>query len=229
MSTKRGKWISRRGQAGADAAIDQVIDRQPQPGEQVQHIADEQIEDSPYQARQPFSDDSVEDLAQGMRAAGFQGVLIVRPHSVPKKRRAGIYQRVYGHRRRAAWRRVCAERGETCVLPVIVRSVSDEQMLMIGAQENLQRQDLDPVEEAQLVAWHERMFADKNQAEIGAMLGKSSDWVSTRSRIYRLPDRLKERLRQRPRAISQMLELGVLVCISRMPHLNWPTGWLRKI
>jgi ParB/RepB/Spo0J family partition protein len=210
MSSKRGTWISRRGQAGAGAAIDQVIDRQPQPGEQVQQIADALIEDSPYQARQAFSDESVEDLAQGMRAAGFQGVLIVRPHGEPQKRRAGMYQLAYGHRRRAAWRRVCAERGEPGVLPVIVRSVSDEQMLLIGAQENLQRQDLDPVEEAQLVAWHERMFGNKNQAEIGAMLGKSSDWVSIRSRIHRLPDALKERLRQRPRAISQMLELGVL-------------------
>jgi len=210
MSSKRGTWISRRGQAGADAAIDQVIDRQPQPGEQVQQIADALIEDSPYQAHQAFSDESVEDLAQGMRAAGFQGVLVVRPHGEPQKRRSGMFQLVYGHRRRAAWRQVCMDRGEPCVLPVIVRSVSDEQMLLIGAQENLQRQDLDPVEEAQLVAWHERMFGDKNQTEIGAMLGKSSDWVSTRSRIHRLPDGLKERLRQRPRAISQMLELGVL-------------------
>jgi len=210
MSSKRGTWISRRGQAGADAAIDQVIDRQPQPGEQVQQIADALIEDSPYQARQAFSDESVEDLAQGMRAAGFQGVLVVRPHGEPQKRRSGMFQLVYGHRRRATWRQVCMDRGEPCVLPVIVRSVSDEQMLLIGAQENLQRQDLDPVEEAQLVAWHERMFGDKNQTEIGAMLGKSSDWVSTRSRIHRLPDGLKERLRQRPRAISQMLELGVL-------------------
>jgi ParB-like chromosome segregation protein Spo0J len=89
-----------------------------------------------------------------------------------------------------------------------MRSVSDEQMLMVRAQENLQRQDLDPVEEAQLMAWHERMFANKNQAEIGAMLGKSSDWVSTRSRIHRLPDPLKERLRQRLRAISRMPRLN---------------------
>lgn len=210
MSSKRGTGISRRGQAGADAAIDQVIERQPQLGEQVQQIADALIGDSPYQARQAFSDESVEDLAQGMRAAGFQGVLIVRPHGEPQKRRSGLFQLVNGHRRRAAWRQVCLNRGAPCVLPVTVRSVSDEQMLLIGAQENLQRQNLDPVEEAQLVAWHERMFGDKNQAEIGAMLGKSSDWVSTRSRIHRLSDALKERLRQRPRAISQMLELGML-------------------
>ena len=72
------------------------------------------------------------------------------------------------------------------------------------------RQDLDPLEEAQIVAWHERLFFDKNQAEIGAMLGKSSDWVSTRSRIHKLPDALKDRLRQRPRAISQILELATL-------------------
>src|SRR5262249_14217396 len=58
MSSKRGTWISQRGQAGADAAIDQVIDRQPQPGEQVQQIADALIEDSPYQARQAFSNES---------------------------------------------------------------------------------------------------------------------------------------------------------------------------
>ncbi len=193
MSSKRGTWMSRRGQLG----------------EQMQQIADEQIEDSPYQARQPFSEETTEDLAQGMRAVGFQGVLIVRPHGDAEQRRRGRFQLVYGHRRRVAWHRVCTERGERCALLVIVREIGDAQMLMIGAQENLQRQDLDPVEEAQIVAWHERVFFDKNQAEIGTLLGKSSDWVSVRSRIHRLPDALKERLRQRPRAISQMLELGV--------------------
>jgi ParB family chromosome partitioning protein len=210
MSRNRGAWISRRGQAGAEAAIDQVIDRQPQSGEQVQQLPDERIEDSPYQARQPFSDDSVEDLAQGMREAGFQGVLIVRPHGDLAKRRRGVVQLVYGHRRRIAWRQVCAEHGAPCLLPVVTREVSDAQLLTIGAQENLQRHDLDPIEEAQIVAWHERMFFDKNQAEIGAMLGKSSDWVSVRSRIHKLPDGLKDRIRRRPRAISQILELGSL-------------------
>jgi len=81
MSKQRSGWISRRGQADAETAIDQVIDRQPQAGEQVQQLLDDQIEDSPYQARRPFSAESVEDLAQGMREAGFQGVLIVRPHN----------------------------------------------------------------------------------------------------------------------------------------------------
>ncbi len=213
MSARRGEWISKRGQVDVAAAIDQVLDRQP--GEQVQQLEDTQIEDSPYQARRPFSDASVEDLAQGMREMGFQGVLIVRAHGEASKQRRGLYQLVYGHRRRATWRHVCAERGERCLLAVVIREVSDERMLTIGAQENLQREDLDPVEEAQIVAWHQRMFSEKNQAEIGAMLGKSSDWVSVRARIYKLPDALKERLRQRPRAISQILELSTLAA-------EWP-------
>ena len=210
MSGKRGQWISRRGQADADLAIDQVIDQRPQPGEQVQLLADELIVDSPYQARQSFDEQSVEELAQGMREAGFQGVLIVRPHSDPQQRRRGAVQLVYGHRRRVAWRRVSAERGEACLLPVVIREIGDQQLLTIGAQENLQRQDLDPVEEAQLVAWHQQMYFDKNLGEIGALVGKSEDWVKTRSRIHKLPEPLKQRLRQRPRAISQMLELGAL-------------------
>jgi hypothetical protein len=126
MSTSRSQWIGKRGQLNADAAIGQVLDRQP--GEQVQHLPDTQITDSPYQARRPFSDASVEDLAQGMRTMGFQGVLIVRPHGDLAKQRAGFYQLVYGHRRRAAWQRVCAERDECCLLPVIAREVSDDRI-----------------------------------------------------------------------------------------------------
>jgi ParB/RepB/Spo0J family partition protein len=210
MSTGRGHWIGKRGQTDADAAIARVLERQPLQGERVQQLADELIEDSPYQARQSFSTESVEELAQSMRESGFQGVLILRPHGHAAQRRRGMLQLVYGHRRRVAWRLVCQERGEPCVIPAVVREISDAQLLTIGAQENLQRKDLDPLEEAQLVAWHERMFFDKNQAALGAMLGKSPDWVSVRSRLHRLPESLKERLRQRPRAIVQILELGAL-------------------
>jgi ParB/RepB/Spo0J family partition protein len=209
MSARRGQWIARRGQADVAAAIDQVIDQQPQPGEQVQQLPNELIEDSPYQARQSLDETSLEELAQGMRQVGFQGVLIVRPHGDPEQRRRGSFQLVYGHRRRAAWRRVCAERAERCVVPVVVRDVTDERMLTIGAQENLQRADLTPLEEAQIVAWHEKTFYPASQAVIGGMLGKSESWVKTRSRIHRLPDALKDRLRARPGAVSQIVELGV--------------------
>jgi hypothetical protein len=69
MSAQRGQCISRLGQSQADAAIGQILDQQP--GEQVQHVLDTLIEDGPYQARRPFSDESIADLRQGMRAIGF--------------------------------------------------------------------------------------------------------------------------------------------------------------
>src|SRR5437867_4370998 len=144
-----------------------------------------------------------------MHEVGFQGVLIVRPHRDSALRRRGMVQLAFGHRRRAAWRRVCAARGVPCVLPVVVREITDQRMLTIGAQENLQRVDLSPLEEAQIVAWHEKTFYPASQTEIGQMIGKSESWVKTRSRICKLPESLKERLRERPRAISQILELGV--------------------
>jgi ParB-like nuclease domain len=102
MSNKRGPWLTRRGQADVAAAIDQVVNQQPRPGEQVQDISDKLIEDSPYQARQSLDETNLDDLAQGMREVGFQGVLIIRPHSDPTQRRRGYFQLVYGHRRRAA-------------------------------------------------------------------------------------------------------------------------------
>jgi ParB family transcriptional regulator, chromosome partitioning protein len=228
MTGKRSSWISRRGQADADLAIDQVIDQRPQQGEQVQLLPDDQIEDSPYQARRLFDEQSVEELAQGMREAGFQGVLIVRPHNDTAERRRGRVQLAYGHRRRVAWRRVCAERGEPCLLPVVIREIDDTRMLTIGAQENLQRQDLDPIEEAQIVAWHQQMYFDKNQAEIGLLLGKSEDWIKTRSRVHKLPDALKQRLQMRPRAISQILELGTLYARQQDIALTLADGWCRS-
>ncbi len=128
------------------------------------------------------------------------------------------------------------EQGIPCMLPVVVRTITDAQMLTIGAQENLQRQDLDPVEEGQIVAWLERMYFDKNQSEIGALLGKSSDWVSTRSRIYRLPEPLKALLRQRPRAIKQMLEIApfyaqdaaIVIALAEQVHTELTVEDLRQ-
>src|SRR5918911_1492526 len=90
-------------------------------------------------------------------------------HSARADRCGGCHRS--GHRSAAAaWRRVCTERDERCVVPVVVREVTDERMLTIGAQENLQRADLTPLEEAQIVAWHEKTFYPASQAVIGGML-----------------------------------------------------------
>ena len=204
MSRRQSGWKARGGQPDAAAAIDMVLDERPQPGERVLSVDDALVDDSPYQARALYNPDQLAELAQGMREAGFQGVLLVREH--PAK--TGRFELVFGHRRRLAWRQVCVERGEPCRLPVIVRAFSDAQLLTIGAQENLQREDLGPLEEAQVVAWHRQLFFERSLAEIGTMLGKSESWVKARSQVAQLPEPLKEVLRDHPDLMSHILEVA---------------------
>ncbi len=198
------RWNTRRGQ-DASQAIKMSLSQQP--SDTVQMMRDEVIEDSPYQVRR---DVEVGDLVEAMRSAGFQGVLIVRAHPDVAKYRRGIVQLAYGHRRRTAWRTVCAERGEPCLLPVIMREYDDEQMLAIGAQENLQRSDLNVVEESDIVRLFQRQHFQKNLGEIAALIGKSENWVRERSRVASMPDPLRDRLRQSSNAVRHFLMLTTL-------------------
>lgn len=204
MSRRQSGWKARGGQPDAAAAIDMVLDERPQPGERVLFVDDSLVDDSPYQARALYNPGQLTELAQGMHEVGFQGVLLVRAH--PAK--PGRFELVFGHRRRLAWRQVCAERADSCRLPVIVRAFSDAQLLTIGAQENLQREDLGPLEEAQVVAWHRQLFFERSLAEIGTMLGKSESWVKARSQVAQLPDPLKDVLRDHPDLMSHVLEVA---------------------
>ncbi len=201
MSRRTG-WRTRGAQEQVAAAIDAVLDERPQRGEEILTVPDAQVEDSPYQARTAIDATDLADLAEGMRTVGFQGVLLVRVHP----RREGQYQLVYGHRRRLAWRRVCAERDTRCDLPVLVRSFTDQQVLTIGAQENLQRADLTPLEEAQLLVWHQQLYFELSLGEIGVLLGKSENWAKKRSQVAQLPEPFKDVLRQHPTLMSQVLE-----------------------
>lgn len=204
--SRRAGWRARGAQDQAAAAIDAVLDERPQRGEEILTVPDAQVEDSPYQARTTIDEAELAELAEGMRTSGFQGVLLVRAHP----QREGQYQLVYGHRRRLAWQRVCAERGTRCELPVLVRSFTDQQLLTVGAQENLQRADLTPLEEAQLVVWHQQLYFELSLGAIGALLGKSENWAKKRSQVAQLPEPFKHVLRQHPTMMSQVLEVARL-------------------
>jgi ParB/RepB/Spo0J family partition protein len=209
MSKRAGGW-KRQSYQDAEAEIRQSLGLNVQPTDELRQLADDQIEDSPYQARAGYDEAQLAELAAGMGEAGFQGVLFARPHPGGPAGGRERFQLVYGHRRRLAWRRLCAERGQPCLLPVVVRPFSDRQLLTIGAQENLQRQDLSPVEEAQLVSWHQELYYPAGLAEIGRMLGKSEDWAKTRSRVAQLPEPLRELVRRSPHLMTGVLELSRL-------------------
>lgn len=204
---KRPGW-KRQSWQDAEAEIGQAVGLAVTAGDQVLQVPDDLVEDSPFQARARYDDVQIDELARGMAQTGFQGVLFARPDPREEKSALQRYQLIFGHRRRRAWRILCAQRGELCVLPVIVRALSDQQVLTVGAQENLQREDLTPLEEAQLVTWHQELYYPASLGEIGRMLGKSEDWAKTRARIAQLPDPLKDVIRRTPALMTGVLEIS---------------------
>ena len=130
----------------------------------------------PGQPRTHFDEAALDELADSIRARGVIQPIIVRP------RGDGRYQLVAGERR---WR--AAQRAQLHHLPALVRELDDREVMALALIENLQREDLNPVEEARAF----RRLADEEgmtQAEIAAMVDKSRSHVANMQRLLDLPD-----------------------------------------
>jgi len=139
-------------------------------------LAVSSIEPHPQQPRRRFDDAALDELAASIAARGVIQPVIVRPHG------AGRYQLVAGERR---WR--AAQRAQLHEIPAIVRELSEREVMALALIENLQREDLNPVEEAR--AYH-RLSEDEGltQAEIARMVDKSRSHVANFQRLLNLPD-----------------------------------------
>ena len=147
----------------------QARDAQPR----LRDLPVERIDPNPFQARRDFSD--IDELAQTIRVQGFTSRLRVRPHPDQASR----FQLVYGERRL----RAAIVAGLTRV-PVEIIAHSDDELIEIGLAENIQRQDLTPIEEAQGLqallerrSYSQRMLADR--------LGKIRGYVQKRHDLLR--------------------------------------------
>lgn len=143
----------------------------------------DQIVTNPLQPREEFSDEGIEELAQSIQQNGVVQPIVVR------RERLG-YQLVAGERR---WR--AAQKAGLRKLPAIVRKVADDRLLDLALIENIQRQDLNPVEEARAF---QRLIDSLNltQEEVARRLGKKRVSVSNSLRILKLPDEVLDRLRR---------------------------------
>src|ERR1700733_13320860 len=97
----------------------------------------DQIDRNPYQTRSQFDEAKLSELAQSIAASGVVQPIVVRPLS------GGRYQLITGERR---W--LASKKANKTTIPAIVRQVSDEQTLEMTIVENLQRADLNPIEQA---------------------------------------------------------------------------------
>lgn len=132
------------------------------------------------QPRKTFDEASIEELAQSIKQHGVLQPLLVRP--IP----SGGYQLVAGERR---WR-ACRIAGLTKV-PVVIKELTDTETMEIAIIENLQREDLNPIEEAEGL----QALIDKcgyTQEEVATSVGKSRPAIANSLRLLRLPPEVRE-------------------------------------
>lgn len=136
------------------------------------------IEPNPHQPRRTFDETELEELAASIRQHGVLQPIVVRPHSS----NPGGYEIVAGERR---WR--AAQRAQLHEIPAIVRELDDRTVLEIAIVENIQRADLNPVEEAQGYAQLIESFGH-TQSDLSRIVGKSRSHLANMLRLLTLPE-----------------------------------------
>ncbi len=141
------------------------------------------VSPNPKNPRRHFADAELTDLAQSIREHG-----IVQPVLVRRKGETGRFEIIAGERR---WR--AAQRAGLTEIPVLVRDVDDRTSLELAIIENVQRADLNPVEEAQ---GYQQLIDEHNytQADLGQVIGKSRSHVANTLRLLKLPDVIRDLL-----------------------------------
>jgi len=176
IPTSSGKVSSR--------AISQNKERIKEQGEKVINVPVDKIEPNPFQPRKDFSHSSLEELINSIRAYGIIQPLILSPLD------NGKYQIIAGERRFRA-----ALFLEMKAVPAIVRQADQQAKLEIALLENIQRQDLNPIERAEAYL---RLIEEFNltQEQIAEHLGKSRSSIANSLRLLSLPLEVQEALKQ---------------------------------
>ena len=152
----------------------------------VQFIALELIRPNPYQPRKPFEEERLNDLASSIQQHGILQPIVLR-------QTVQGYYIVVGERRFRA-----SKLAGLTEVPAIIKELSDEDMMELAIIENLQREDLNAIEEAES---YKKMMTDLNitQQEVARRLGKSRPYIANMLRLLQLP-----------KNVAQMVQHGAL-------------------
>jgi ParB family chromosome partitioning protein len=170
---------------GLSSLLGEVAREQPIAGEAprsagIQMMSVSSLMPNLAQPRRHFDDASLDELAQSLKQRGLIQPIVVRPGD------AGYYQIVAGERR---WR--AAQRAQLHEVPVIVRHLNDAETFELAIIENIQRQELNAIEEAFA---YQRLVTDfgHKQEEIARLVGKSRSHVANMLRLLDLPDSVRD-------------------------------------
>ena len=161
----------------------------------VRQIAIDQIESNPEQPRVAFNEDTLQELSASIREHGVLQPILVRPLGRDR------FQLIAGERR---WRASRAAGRET--IPALVEEIADDTALEISIIENLQREDLSPLDEASM---YDRMIRDHGYSvrKLAQKLGKDKGYLENRLRLADAPAEIRELVSVRKDTVSHAYEL----------------------
>ncbi|MGX5376758.1 ParB/RepB/Spo0J family partition protein [Ligilactobacillus sp. LYQ135] len=166
--------------------------------EKVEELQLSEIRPNPYQPRKTFDEENLHDLSESIKKNGVFQPIIVRKSSVMG------FEIIAGERRFRASKLAGKDK-----IPAIIRPIDDEQMMEIAVLENLQREDLSPLEEAQ--AYGTLMDNLKiTQSELSERLGKSRPYIANYLRLLDLPHEVKQMLQNGKLSMGQARTLLAL-------------------
>lgn len=194
MAVSEHKGLGR----GIEAFFIDEFDDTMKPTEEVVELSLDELRPNPYQPRRYFDDDALSELAASIKQNGVFQPIIVRASAIKG------YDIIAGERRVRASRLAGME-----TIPAIVRSFTEEEMMQIAVIENLQREDLTPLEEAE--AYRTLMNELKlTQQELAKRLGKSRPYIANYLRLLSLPETIKEWVRDEKLSVGHARALLAL-------------------
>ena len=153
-------------------------DSPPADSDEIRDLEIDLIRPGHQQPRTTFDQARLEELAQSIRTSGIIQPLLVRP-------RGGLFELVAGERR---WR--AAQLAGLARIPAIIREIPDEKLLELALIENIQRQELNPIEEANA---YKRLIESLNltQEEVAQRVGRDRTFITNYLRILKLPSEIQ--------------------------------------
>ena len=195
--------------APAAPGLEKVAVVQPQraPGDEVREISLDLIDNNPHQTRYHFDQRMLQELAESITANGVVQPIVVRPAA------DGRYVLVLGERRCRASKLAGRE-----TIPAIIRTVSEQQAAEMTVVENLQRHDLNCMEQANAFAKLSRDFG-LTQEQIGKRVGVSRESVSNYMRLLKLPEPVTKYLQEGSLGFSEARVLLTLLDPAMIPRI----------
>ena len=177
---------------GLGRGLEALFDESPQvqETEEITEISLDEIRPNPYQPRKTFDNKSLKELSESIKENGvFQPIII--------RKSVNGYEIIAGERRFRA-----SKLAKKKTIPAIIREFDEAQMMEVAVLENLQREDLTPLEEAQAYEMLQKNLG-LTQAEVSKRLGKSRPYIANYLRLLTLPQKTKRLLQRGELSMGQ--------------------------